>query len=74
MKAILVVDMPTDCNECPCYYEEGYRCQVHMEIDEHLDHGKPSWCPLKPMPQKKISECLVCLNLVTLPKKVEQEK
>ena len=23
-----------------------------MEIDEYLDHGKPSWCPLKLMPEK----------------------
>lgn len=61
MKAILVIDMPTDCNECPCYYEEAYRCQVHMETDEDLYDGKPSWCPLKPMlndypPYTKIRE------------------
>lgn len=41
MKAIIVIDMPKNCDECPCYYKEGYRCQV------------PSVeCPLKPMPEK----------------------
>lgn len=54
MKAILVIDMPKECCDgCPCYYEEAYRCQVHMEIDEDLYNGKPSWCPLRPLPQKK---------------------
>ena len=53
MKAILVIDeMPTRCLGCPCYYEDRGRCQKTWESVED-EFARPSWCPLKPMPQKK---------------------
>lgn len=54
MKAVLVIDeMPTRCLGCPCYYEDKGRCQNTWESVED-DLARPSWCPLKPIPQKKI--------------------
>jgi len=55
MKAILVIDeMPIRCEDCPLHYrkrQEIYRCEMtHKNIRLN---SKPSWCPLKPMPEKK---------------------
>lgn len=41
MKAILVIDMPTHCGECPV------KCR--MRGITHV----PSWCPLKPFPKEE---------------------
>ena len=49
MKAILVIDMPKSCEDCPCTdYMFCYATQKELEIDWEVN--KPSWCPLKPMP------------------------
>ena len=64
MKAILVVDeMPTKCKDCPHSYE-GIFCLNAYEPNEAVEGGmmwketnpqdKPKWCPLKPMPSKKV--------------------
>ena len=55
MKAILVIDeMPIKCEDCPLHYrkrQDIYRCEMtHKNIRLN---SKPSWCPLKPLPQKK---------------------
>lgn len=61
MKAVLVIDMPESCINCPCMYEtefdgneQHYGCYA-KEYKEVSDDGdiRPSWCPLKPLPQKK---------------------
>lgn len=62
-KAILVVDMPSKCESCPCSTineeiggEMVFTCDAlpNKEITEtNMTKRKPSWCPLKPMPQKK---------------------
>ena len=59
-KAILVIEMPNDCNECPLN-SNGY-CDVLQEyalLNEWVEDapyydlkGKGD-CPLKPMPEKK---------------------
>lgn len=52
MKAILVIDMPEDCRECPvqscvfCQAKDGGKSICDIKI-------KPDWCPLKPMPKKQ---------------------
>lgn len=51
MKAILVVDMPKDCRECPCFYD-WLCCQAKDGLNVVGDK-RPRGCPLKPMPQKK---------------------
>ena len=54
-KCVLVMDMPTKCIECPVsgYDKKGLPC-CRKEM-KHLDTFmyKPSWCPLKPMPEKQ---------------------
>ena len=53
-KAILVIDMPDGCRECPLCGEEHmtYRdyCCITDQYTWTLD--KPDWCPLKPIPKK----------------------
>ena len=58
MKAILVIDMPKECWDCPMHIEglddeneEIMVCNAE-KIESHYGE-KPSWCPLKPMPEKK---------------------
>lgn len=53
MKAILVIDMPKDCRECPCFYDWLY-CQAKDGLDV-LGDEIPSGCPLKSMPK-----CMYC--------------
>ena len=45
-KAILIIDMPNNCYECPCFMDAGWRCQNRLDIDEDVNDGRPSWCPL----------------------------
>lgn len=56
MKAIIVIDMPKVCGECRasfcgdvwyCYAGEYRRPLFTENIQE-----KPSWCPLRPLPEK----------------------
>lgn len=54
MKAILVIEMPNSCDECPCCtwipeYSE-YGCGISGNLEDITD--KPSWCPLKTLPKK----------------------
>ena len=50
-KAILVIDMPNNCSECPCFYD-WLRCQAKDGLNVVGDE-RPNGCPLKPMPTKK---------------------
>lgn len=58
-KAVLVIDMPICCNECPIcasYAESAfspreYWCTVSDNTDVD-PYDKPKWCPLKEMPLK----------------------
>lgn len=55
-KAILVMDMPKGCRECPCanIADEGWSnfCQVNKA---HIfdDYKRTNCCPLREVPQKK---------------------
>ena len=57
-KAILVIDMPKNCNWCPLHHyvlddvlnEWFVNCQLDTFVDE--DEKRPSQCPLRPMPEK----------------------
>lgn len=48
-KAVLVIDMPRDCEECPLYDEYQMRC-FYLKNDKYAVDNIPKWCPLKPMP------------------------
>ena len=49
MKAILVFDVPSICDECKCNLRG--RC-VPMDENTPTEKGKPSWCPLRPVPSE----------------------
>lgn len=53
MKAVLVIDMPNSCVECPCFHE--YYCpRLGRALGVWSSYtGKPVDCQLKPLPQKK---------------------
>jgi hypothetical protein len=56
-KAILVLDMPTDCEDCPLFKDgdKGMReCKASRKGTE-WDYYKvrPNWCPLCEVPEKK---------------------
>lgn len=57
MKAILVIEMPSSCLDCPCYFSnDGYCiCQEAGKLlaNEDVDNERPTWCPLKKVPKKK---------------------
>jgi hypothetical protein len=58
-KAILVIDIPDSCSECPvcasyqsCAFSiREYWCSTNGKDVE--PYSKPDWCPLKPMPDKQ---------------------
>ena len=53
MKAVLVIDMPKDCGDCPCIHDELWKCQADKQFREGTYYnGRPSWCPLRPLPKK----------------------
>ena len=52
-KAVLFMDMPKNCAECPCSYEGAYdMCAVTEE--QVVFHKKPEWCPLLTFSEAKV--------------------
>lgn len=63
MKAILVVDMPECCLDCPCSgFTIGTPTSDICEIvdrklsKENMENKIPNWCPLKPISDIKAKE------------------
>lgn len=54
-KAILVIDTPDGCHECPLAVETVHNYDACC-IDGRriISYGKFSWCPLKPAPEPKL--------------------
>lgn len=67
-KSVLVIDTPENCLDCQFCYELDEGAEACCSIsDEDKDtslmkkidceygycQGKPDWCPLKPLPEKK---------------------
>lgn len=58
-KAVLVMDMPSSCEECILKNYVGKDCDVVCEVKgmtqsyEDAYKGKPIWCPLRELPEKK---------------------
>lgn len=62
-KAALIMDMPECCGRCPLMDDDpmGSYCNAHD--DEYIGipdtmGGKPDWCPLRELPEKKDYEKL----------------
>ena len=57
-KAILVIDNPDECRNCPCFngfYFGAYCGRIDKEIEYDYNkciYTKPDWCPLKALPEK----------------------
>jgi len=60
MKAILVIDMPQSCKECPMRLsgEPNEWCWVLKHGLDDIE-SKSDWCPLKPMPKEK----QICMDM-----------
>lgn len=52
-KAVLVIDMPTKCKECPCAYEWANRCNRTKKAVIDFDKVQ-DWCPLRPLNNKTL--------------------
>ena len=53
MKAILVIDMPTSCRECPC--GDWNICSAIVKTHTNkMSEQREAWCPLKPMPERVV--------------------
>ena len=56
-KAVLVMDMPECCADCPCSFVErdnpilNLICGVAQE--DAYNVGRPDWCPLRELPEKE---------------------
>lgn len=65
MKGIVVVDIPERCLNCLFFseiYEGTEACCTLADDEEYEDicrriedyyQGRPKWCPIKPLPEKK---------------------
>ena len=57
-KAVLVMDMPENCDICPFCNNFDYTCEVFQIHNEKYtyevpsDGVKPDWCPLMDLPEK----------------------
>jgi hypothetical protein len=53
-KAILIMDMPSRCNVCPLIDESyDYCIPTDRDVSEYAYETKPTWCPLKEVPQQR---------------------
>lgn len=68
-KSVLILDTPENCYDCQFCYEldEGVEacCSVmnddedkslmkEIDCEDGYCQGNPNWCPLKPLPEKKL--------------------
>lgn len=54
MKAVLVIDMPKSCADCQIMADKWcYGIPMEKVHDKININKRPSWCPLRPLPQKK---------------------
>lgn len=61
-KSVLVIDTPKNCPECQLMADGWcYGIPSREEVQGKIKYLKrPSWCPLIPLPQKRINkDCLV---------------
>ena len=59
MKAILVIDMPTCCEDCPCLQQDDIICRALNEelfVNRDEEPIKSARCPLKPLPEPKYAK------------------
>ena len=56
-KGIILVNMPDKCCNCRMGFENEYydqfECYFKPGTEIKPDEGKPDWCPIRPIPEKK---------------------
>lgn len=52
-KAVLVMDMPDSCYKCPFCNDDAECDVVGRTFDVNPKKGKPDWCLLRQIPEKK---------------------
>lgn len=62
-KSVLVIDTPENCIKCEFSARRlggKGRCALNKDCGNVIpDNGKPDWCPLKELPEKKIRNELI---------------
>lgn len=66
-KAILIMDMPQHCIDCPCHFaddEGAVICGKENKelITDDIQTYKPDWCPIRELPKKKPERTLTSLR------------
>ncbi len=52
-KAILVMDMPSNCLQCEFSTDDNFTCFCVVNSMECSTVKRPDWCPLRPAPEKR---------------------
>ena len=57
MKAILILEMPKYCEDCPCSFFDRWDIQLNLICAQTREYvngsSKPNWCPLRKLPEKR---------------------
>ena len=63
-KAVLVIDMPESCHECPLFsgVYTDMTCRANGKTIDYPypDKNRQDWCSLKSMPEKDVNEKIYC--------------
>lgn len=73
MKAILVIDLPESCEECP-FCDDFYYCipeKAKGYVAFVEKSGRQEWCPLKPIPNEACEKLVQGLDAMEKMKSVE---
>lgn len=68
-KAVLVMDMPECCADCACSYFERDSKELNLICgatgEDANNVGKPDWCPLRVLPEKKVADKRLAISPLT---------
>ena len=57
-KAMLIMDMPSRCGDCPCFDNFNRMCQEEHKflsmVEINIKNKKPTWCPLREVTEKDV--------------------
>ena len=68
-KAVLIMDMPECCADCCCGYFERDSKELNLICgatgEDANNVGKPDWCPLRELPEKKVADKRLAISPLT---------
>ncbi len=70
VKAVLIMDdMPECCADCCCGYFERDSKELNLICgatgEDANNVGKPDWCPLRELPEKKVADKRLAISPLT---------